>query len=292
MRKGIHLVLVLFVAVSAGCTQQPTDLGLTPEARGSLAGRAMIRVDEPQVEPTRRIQKRVFRPRFNIAAALLATAVSAAVENIASDVDDIPVPDVDLAAMVEERLMADLAVKTDALPSADPLPDRDRAFAPTDEGRAAAVAAARLAGRDGVLLNVRTTEHGIVSTGIRKGADEGFIYRAILHAELVDVTSGEQLARSLCSLQIGIGTLSDIPVIEARIAQEHETALAERAQAEEDLARLRARARHSDAEEIARLLIKLEKPLPPATLAERNVEAIVKGCRTNLGLGLLRPRTG
>ncbi|MEM0923743.1 MAG: hypothetical protein AAGI13_11915, partial [Pseudomonadota bacterium] len=228
----------------AGCVQVPNS-GLSDEARAGLNGRELIRAVEPHPEGVRRINKPGFIAAggglIGLAVVLTATAVVAVAENAASDVDAVQVPEADLAARVETRVMADLVAETGVLPVPAVLEDPEGRFLSTAEGIGLTTKAAQAMGYEGAVLNVITLDHGIVSGGAAfQSGDEAFVYAANMRAVLIDAAEGTELARGVCNRSVQIGTLEEAGRSEVRVRETYAKALSARQEAEASLASVSA----------------------------------------------------
>ncbi len=202
--------LALFVM---GCSPTPDHVRVSPEAMAKLQGQPLTGVTEAPPEFRHRIRKNQFVSRggslIGVAIALTATAVSAAVENAASDIDQMRTPEMDIAARVERELATAMAEETGAIydPSSA-IADDARSYTHNQGGQERLVAAAKALGHAGAVIDVRSESVGINSSGIRTSGPETFVLTTKLSVRVIDAVTGVELGRSQCNSGRELGSLA------------------------------------------------------------------------------------
>lgn len=266
-----------FLMVAACAAPPPKHARLSTEAQDAMKGAALAVVAEPKAEFTRRIKKQSFvvpaGGLIGLAVGLTATAISAAVENAASDIDSLPEVKADIAAMVEERLAQRIVEKAGVTYAPDSkIADAKNAFNFTDAGKDALMSVAQTAGHSGPILNVRSRFTGIVSSGLRQDGDETFDSVVVLDARVYDGKTGVELGKTECESVVPIGTLVTYEKKLERFADAYRKAIEEQAaQSVEAPDADAASSEGSEANEV-------EAELPPESFEDFVVQSHVKKC--------------
>lgn len=269
------LLLICLILPIAACQAPKVHEALSPESRAAMQGSKLIGATEAKPELDRSIRKRGIVVAggglIGLAVGLTATAISAAVENAASDIDAVPGFEADIAMLVEDGIGKRLEASTGVeFVASDSINDPNRSFSFTDDGKDALLTAAKQAGHQGQILDVRSDFSGIVSSGIRQAGAETFTYVTRLRAQVVDVKSGAVLAKSVCDTTVPAGTLEDVK----RNVKEYPEAYAKA---------LEAAAEAADAEDAHAQPAEPAK-LPPETYLSEVVDRLAQGCINTLHL--------
>lgn len=284
MVKYICLISVLAgVSLITACAPPPRHVALTTEDKAKLQGAKMIGVSEAPANFDHHIQKRAFVAYggglIGAAVALTATAVSAAVENAASEIDQMPVLDVDVAARVEAAVGTKLAEETGLLFDPDTgIADPKREFGSPSEGISKITAAAKAAGHNGPVLDVRSVFTGIVSSGIRAGDNpETFWLVSQMTARVIDTGTGKVIAKSECDGRESIGTMARFNEKKLSYAKDYADAVA----AQDAAASVEQKRDEDTSDNLA------SKPLPAETYLSDLENRIVGNCTRTLMSNLI-----
>lgn len=290
MRRNVIAVLVASTVLVAGCAGErlPEKIKANANALNAMSAAKLITVEEPDPPFRRRIAKRTFRTGgagglIGLGVALTMTAISAAAENISSDIDSLPEISEDIAALVQNKLAIRIAERTGAT--------QDESFEISDatrtldfqkaEARSQLIGKAKAGGLTGVILDVRSDGAAVVSSGIRAAGDETFRFLTRLNAGLVDSTTGAVIAKSICVYGTSAVTLVQFEKKQKQIAEAYANAL--EAQADSG--------QHSDAATAADEPADNQSPesLPAKTFEEEFVMNAVDRCMRTFELEMLGP---
>lgn len=296
LNKFRLIAAVAAIAVVSACAKPP-EPGLTPQDRSAAEGRTLSVVTETEPEPVARIEKKAFVGigLIGAAVALAATAAIAAAENAASDIDEVTLPTNDPAAWIEERLLPvvaeELGVGTVV---AEPILDTEDRFTGSIPGRSQAFEAAKAAGYDGLIFNVRNKAHGVLSEGA-VAETEHFRYIAELEAYLLDAADGNRLSYAICTANEPLGTLSAIEAENARLSSAYEEARADRDAAIAELAEREAAgetvATSEDPEHLINLRALSNREIVQESVLDRAIERGLSGCLNKMRIDLLSSRS-
>lgn len=225
---------VLCLVLLAGCANNSkVPARVTPDdaAKTAMKGAQLVPVVEPTPEITRRIDKRFISTGgagglIGLGVVLTSALVSAAVENASSDIDDVPVVEDDMAALVQAELIERIVEKTGAIHDpAVSISDPAREMNFLTSGKEKLMAAVKKGGHSGVIVDVRTKSSGVLSSGIRSAGDEQFRYITVMEAGLIDAKSGAVIGRSKCIYTSPTATLQRLKADRKKIADAYEAAL-------------------------------------------------------------------